>query len=138
MLLVRAILSKGIRILADIGATHNVINSNVTCMISLVECHITTTVLVGSDTKLACRGASFTIPLHIHTKTFQIDAFLLSISEYIDVILGAPCLADVANTLWNFASLDMQFHQSNCMVTFTSILDHRAPLQPLALQVPPA
>jgi hypothetical protein len=137
MLLVRAILSKGIRILADIGATHNVINSNVTCMISLVECHITTTVLVGSDTKLACRGASFTIPLRIHTKTFQIDAFLLSIGDDIDVILGAPCLADVENTPWNFTSLEMQFHWSNCMVTFTSIPDHRAPLQPLT-PAPPA
>lgn len=54
MLLVRAILSKGIRILIDIGATHNVIDSNIACIIGLAECRITTTVLVGSDTKLAC------------------------------------------------------------------------------------
>jgi hypothetical protein len=107
MLLVRAILSKGIRILVAIVATHNVINSNITCIIGLAECHITTAMLVGSDTKLACQGDSFTIPLRIHTKKFQIDAFLLSIGEYIDVILGAPCLAEVGNTLWNFTSLEM-------------------------------
>jgi hypothetical protein len=40
---------------------------------------------------------------------FQIDAFLLPIDDDIDVILGTLWLADVSNTLWNFASLQMEF-----------------------------
>jgi hypothetical protein len=93
--------------------------------------------LVGSGMELAYRGAYFNVPLRIDGETFQIDTFLLSIGDDIDVIVGTPWLADVGNTLEDFASLEMQFQWGNHIVTFTNILDCRAFLQSLALTAPP-
>ena len=70
MLLAGAILGQGVRILVDTGATHNVIDSSTARTIGLGEHRITTTVLIGTGTELACRGACFTVPLRIDGKTF--------------------------------------------------------------------
>lgn len=58
------------QILIDTGATHNVIDCSTAGTINIVECRITTTVLVGSGMELSCRGACFTILLRINNKMF--------------------------------------------------------------------
>ena len=97
MLLAGAILDQGVWILIDTDATHNDIDSSITHINGLTECRINTTVLIGSDMELANWGACFTIPLRINCETFQIDAFLLPISDHINVILGAPWMIEVSN-----------------------------------------
>lgn len=125
MLLAGAILGNGVCILVNTGATHNV--------------HITTTMLIGSGMELSYQGACFTTPLRINGETFPIDAFLLPIGDDIDIILGALWLTDISNTLWNFASLQMQFQRDDRTVTFTSIPYFRAPdMWPTATSAPPA
>lgn len=124
MLLVGAVLGQGVCILVNTGPTHNIINSRSAYLIGPEEHHIATMVLVGSGTLLACRGACFNVPLRIDSETFQIDTFLLSIGDDIDVILGTPWLADISNVLWNFASLETQFQWGTYRVTLSSILDH--------------
>lgn len=70
MLLAGAVLGQGVYILVGTDATHNVLNSNSARLIGLAKYRITTIVLVGSDTKLACRGAFFNVPLQIDKETF--------------------------------------------------------------------
>lgn len=99
MILVGTIIGNGVHILIDTGGTHNIIDNNSDHPIGLAERRITTTVLIGSGIELACQGACFAVPLRIDSKTFQIDAFLLPISDDIDVILGAPWLTDISNAI---------------------------------------
>lgn len=70
MLLAGANLGQGIQILVDSDATHNIIDSSTARIIDLTERRINTTVLVGSSTEIAYRGACFTVPLHINGEMF--------------------------------------------------------------------
>lgn len=70
MILAGAILCEGVCILVNTSATHNVIDTNTAQLIGLAEWRITTTVLVGSGTEFAYRGACFNIPLRIDADTF--------------------------------------------------------------------
>jgi len=95
MYLIGVVSGMGIHILVDTGATHNIIDINVTCLIGLREQRIDTTILVGSDNEVPCRVASFSVPLCIDSEVFYIDAFLLDIGNNIDIALGTPWLVSL-------------------------------------------
>lgn len=85
-------------ILVNTGATHNIIDINIARLTGLTEWRITTTILVGSSSKLACQGACFNISLRID-EMFQIDTFFLDIGNDTYIIISTPWLADIGNTL---------------------------------------
>ena len=70
MYLVGAILGTGAHMLVDTDTTHNIIDNNFTCLIGLLKQHINTTILVGSDKEVTCRGACFNVPLRIDAEMF--------------------------------------------------------------------
>jgi predicted aspartyl protease len=89
------VLGTGVHILVDKGATHNIININVVRFIGLQEQRINTAILVGNGNEVPCRAAAFSIPLHIDADVFDIDAYLLDISNDADIILGTPWFASL-------------------------------------------
>ena len=85
----------GVHILIDTGATHNIIDINVAHFIGLqVKC-INTAILVGSGNEVPSRAVAFSVPLRIDANVFDIDAYLLDISNDVDIILGTPWLASL-------------------------------------------
>jgi hypothetical protein len=94
-----AILEHGVRILVDTGAMHNIIDNNFARLVGLMEHHINTMILIGSSNEIACRGACFNMPLHIDTKTFKTDTFLVDLGVDIDIVLGTPWMANLGSIL---------------------------------------
>jgi hypothetical protein len=64
-----------------------------------MEHHIDTMILIGSSNEIACRGACFNVPLHIDTKTFKINTFLVNLGVDIDIILSTPWMPDLGSIL---------------------------------------
>jgi hypothetical protein len=74
----------GVLMLVDSGSTQR--HQHHRCLrLGLQEQRINTTILVGSENEVPCRGASLNIPLHIRSDAFDIDAFLLDIGNEIDM-----------------------------------------------------
>jgi predicted aspartyl protease len=107
----------GVFMLVDTGAMHNIININVACAIGLREQHIRTTILIGSGTKVTCRVASFSTPLRIDNEVSTIDVFLLDIGNDINVVLGTLWLASLRCLMWDFTSMELEYHDRGCVVT---------------------
>lgn len=138
MCLAGAVLGTGAFILIDTGATHNVIDINFARVVNLREQRINTTIiLVGSGNEVSCRAASFTVPLCIDSESFQVDTFLLDITNDVDIILGMPWLVDLGRVTWDLSKLEMQFQHAGHVVTFTGIHPRRQAQTVVALPAPP-
>jgi hypothetical protein len=83
----------------------------------LWEQHIDTTILIGSGTKVTCRAASLSTPLRIDNEVSTIDVFLLNIGKDINVVLGTPWSASLRRLMWDFTSMELQYHDRSCAVT---------------------
>lgn len=109
----------GIHILVDTGATH-IININVARLIDLQEQCNNSTILMGSGNNAPYRAASFNVPLRNDMKIFYINAFLLDISNDIDIVLGKPWLADLECLNWDFNNMELQYFRNGHLVNFTT------------------
>jgi predicted aspartyl protease len=121
MCLAGVVSGTGVHILVDMGATHNIIDINVACLIGLLEQHIDTTILIGSGKEVSCRAAAFNMPLRIDTDIFYIDAFVLDIGNNVDIILGTPWLAGLRRLTWDFSTMELQYYRNGQPITFTTI-----------------
>jgi hypothetical protein len=135
MYLTGVVFGTGVHILVDTGSTHNIIDINVARLIGLHEPRIDTTILVDSGNNVTCRVASFNVPLR-NDKAFNIDAFLLDIGNDIDVILGTPWLARLGCLTWDLTTMELQYHDHGCPVTFASLRPQRRLTMVLALPAP--
>jgi hypothetical protein len=126
----------GVLVLVDSGSTHNVIDINVACAIGLQEQRINTTILVGSENEVPCRGASFNVPLCIGSDAFDIDAFLLDIGNDIDVVLGTPWLASLGRVTWDFTSMELLYFRNGYLHINCAALRRQTPTTVLTLPAP--
>lgn len=82
---------------------------NVARTIGLQEQRIDTTILVGSGNAMPCRSASFNVPLRIGSDAFDIDVFLLDISNDVYIILVTPWLAILGSVTWDFTDMELRY-----------------------------
>jgi hypothetical protein len=110
----------GVHILIYMGAMHNIIDINFTHLIGLQEQRINTAILVGSGNEVPYRATAFGVPLRIDADIFYIDAYLVDISNDVDIILGTPWLAGLGRLTWDFTTVRLQYICNGRPFTFTT------------------
>jgi hypothetical protein len=86
-----------------------------------MECHISTTVLVGNGIEINNTSTSFNVPVSINTEEFHSDALLLDMGNAVDIILGTPWLANMGIIAWNFELMEMQFQRNGRTINLLGI-----------------
>jgi hypothetical protein len=98
-----------IRILIDIGATHNNIGATFAKLAGIKDHRINTTIQMGNGSYVTCHKASFNTCIFINNEIFYIDAFLVDLNSDNNIILETQWPATLGPVLWDFNTLQMSF-----------------------------
>jgi hypothetical protein len=77
--------------------------------------------------------ASFNIQIHNGSNIFNIDAFLLDISNNIDIILGLPWLTILGHVTWDFTTMELLYFCNGHPYILNIVPRQQAPTTNLAL-----
>jgi hypothetical protein len=98
-----------IRILIDIGATHNNIGATFAKLAGIKDHRINTTIQMGNGSYVTCHKACFNTCIFINNEIFYIDAFLVDLNSDNNIILETQWPATLGPVLWDFNTLQMSF-----------------------------